>query len=276
MPNILKYSLTAILIATLVILVGRSFFTDSPTRISEIIHEPDVSSSDQDYITDLGLMRGHLIAAEELLDGGSSDEAQYHLDHPIEELYGDIELMLQEKDIDHENFHRSLESLYELAKTDPYGQGVEDKPWESVNNIQSSIDSFFQENPQTPEFIQGVFSNILQTALEEYKAGIGKNCKIVAPIEYQDSFGFVKYVEEELERASWVPNEMKEKMRPAVQELLKAWSPGEPFDEDTSGGEAMDCSTALSSIGDSPSVYPPEYPVMTPNMVSELVVKVLN
>ncbi|MEM1169795.1 MAG: hypothetical protein AAGJ08_12135 [Cyanobacteria bacterium P01_H01_bin.35] len=238
--------------------------------ISELIAEENYTNID--YITDLGLMRGHLIAATELLDTGSPAQAQHHLYHPLEELYDLVEPTLQKQGIDTEKFRKSLDKLYDTARFEPYSQARKDRLSEAVENIQSAIDAFFDKNPQSPEFVEKVFVRILETSAEEYGAGIGVNCKIIAPIEYQDSYGFVRYVEEvvtEGSKARWVSDGTRQKFQPIVQKFLLAWSPDEP-PKNTSNNNP-DCSVLLSSKGNQASVYPPEYPVMTGEEVSSLV-----
>ena len=250
--------------------------SNSTNELEPVADIPEENYTDLDYIADLGLMQGHLIAAEELLNGGSPAQAQHHLYHPLEELYDLVEPTLKEQGINTENFRKSLDELYDKARFEPYSQAREDKFSDAVANIRAAIEDFFKKNPQSPEFAEKVFDIILETSAEEYGAGIGRNCKIIAPIEYQDSYGFVKYVEEvvnENSKASWVSDATREKFQPIVKELLVAWSPGEPFQGNTNNNKP-DCSVALSQKGNQSSVYPPQYPVMTGQQISNLVEKI--
>ncbi|MEM8778646.1 MAG: hypothetical protein AAGF26_07215 [Cyanobacteria bacterium P01_G01_bin.49] len=270
------------LFVSIVTIAGCNFLNVSQKTTDEFSPKSNVPEkiSDSHYITVLGLMQGHLVAARDLLDGGTPDQAQYHLDHPLDELFGEIKPKLELEGVNTTEFYNSLDNLYSKAKFNPYSQEIKSKPWKSVTIIQSTIDSFVQKKFESSElnqneFVQKVLLSILETAAVEYEAGIGKNCKIIAPIEYQDSFGFVKYIEEELlreEQGSWIPNSTKEKFQPIVKNLLDAWSPGEPFKGNL--GEAPNCLEALSSLGNNPSVYPPEYPVMAANQVHQLIAEI--
>lgn len=281
MTNILKYVVIALVFAIFVVVIGQNLFSSPSSKTSEIFSGVEISESksisDLDYIKNLGLMQGHLIAAKELLDGGTPDQAQYHLDHPIDELYGEIEPRLQKEKV---NFRDSLEKLYDIAKYKPYNSQVNKIYNESIKKIQLAINNFFRDNRQRPEFAEPEFAenvliSILETASEEYEAAIGKNCKIIAPIEYQDSYGFVKYVKQELDdKESWASGDTKNKMSQGVQDILKAWSPGTPFDGTVS--EPPDCSNVVSEVGSKPSVYPPEYPVMTAKRLSKKIEKISN
>ncbi|NEQ86004.1 MAG: hypothetical protein F6K26_39735, partial [Moorea sp. SIO2I5] len=199
MKNILKYVFITLVVALLVVVIGYYLPSNPPTKTSEIFSNSEPEKLlDEDYIKNLGLMQGHLIAAKDLLNGGTPDQAQSHLEHPIEELYGEIQDKLKEEGVD--NFKQNLEDLYDTAKYKPYSDEVTKELDGAVAKIKSAIDSFFENNKnlQSPEFAEKVIISILNTASEEYEAAIGRNCKIVAPIEYQDSFGFVKYVENKL------------------------------------------------------------------------------
>ena len=49
-----------------------------------------VYDSDQMYLTQLGLMRGHLYVGIELYKNGFLENAKMHMKHPKSELYADI------------------------------------------------------------------------------------------------------------------------------------------------------------------------------------------
>ncbi|NEN98976.1 MAG: hypothetical protein F6K50_26830 [Moorea sp. SIO3I7] len=275
MKNILKYVFITLVFALLVVGIGYYLPSNPPTKTSEPFSNSEPEKLlDEDYIKNLGLMQGHLIAAKDLLNGGTPDQAQSHLEHPIEELYGEIKDKLKEEGVD--NFKQNLEELYDIAKYNPYSQDVTEKLGKSVVNIESAIDRFFEKNNnlQSPEFAEKVLISILNTASEEYEAAIGRNCKIVAPIEYQDSFGFVKYVKNKLSEKSWVPDQTREKMKSDVKNLLKAWSPDKDKPFKGKEIEPPNCLEALSPSGEKASVYPPEYPVMTPAQLSEEIAKI--
>ena len=66
-------------------------------------------AKDIDYMTKLGLMKGHLLVAKELLDQNQPKQAQPHIGHPVEEIYIDVEEQLEERKV--KEFKSNLVSL---------------------------------------------------------------------------------------------------------------------------------------------------------------------
>ena len=54
-------------------------------------------AKDVDYMVKLGLMKGHMYVAKELLDLNKPDQAEPHIGHPVEEIYADVEEQLKER-----------------------------------------------------------------------------------------------------------------------------------------------------------------------------------
>ncbi|NEQ62436.1 MAG: hypothetical protein F6K53_35615, partial [Moorea sp. SIO4A1] len=142
MKNILKYVLITLVVALLVVGIRYYLPSNPPTKTSEIFSNSEPEKIlDEDYIKNLGLMQGHLIAAKDLLNGGTPDQAQSHLEHPIEEIYGEIQDKLKEEGVD--DFKQNLEALYEKAKYHPYSDEVDEQFEESegsVAKIESAIE----------------------------------------------------------------------------------------------------------------------------------------
>ena len=72
-------------------------------------------AKDVDYMTKLGLMKGHLLVAKELLDFPKPDQAEPHIGHPVEEIYVDVEDQLKERNV--KEFKTALISLQDLVKS---------------------------------------------------------------------------------------------------------------------------------------------------------------
>lgn len=149
--------------------------------------DPDV-----DYMTALGLMKGHLIVAEELRDMQRYDEAEPHIAHPVEELYADVEEQLEERGGG--EFKTSLNELNDLAKSAPSAPKTEESFSASMASINAAIDAIPAEQRQSPEFVLDVMNGLLAVAAEEYAASISDG-KFVELVEYQDSRGFVIYAQ---------------------------------------------------------------------------------
>jgi hypothetical protein len=164
--------------------------TQTQTQIDPGHDQPKTELS---YLVALGLMKGHLSVAHELIEQGTPDQAEPHLGHPIEEIYGQIEEPLQTHKIP--EFKTTLIKLHELAKYAPANPGIKAGYDASIASINTAINSIPLAERQSPQFVIKAMGEILQTMADEYNAAVA-NDKIVARIEYQDSRGFMTYVEE--------------------------------------------------------------------------------
>jgi DNA uptake protein ComE-like DNA-binding protein len=147
---------------------------------------------DADYMVKLGLMKGHLFVAKELLDLNKPKDAEPHIGHPVEEIYTDVAEQLNERKV--KEFKTTLITLEDLVKA-----GAKDNTKVTTNfkDSMQSIDAAIAALPETqrksPTFILKVINGLLDTANSEYGAAISDG-KIKAAIEYQDSRGFITYV----------------------------------------------------------------------------------
>ena len=146
---------------------------------------------DADYMVKLGLMKGHLFVAKELLDLKKPKDAEPHIGHPVEEIYTDVADQLTERKV--KEFKTTLISLEDLVKA-----GAKDNNKVTTNFKESmvSIDGAIAAIPETqrksPTFVLQVINGLLDTANSEYGAAISDG-KFKAAIEYQDSRGFITY-----------------------------------------------------------------------------------
>jgi DNA uptake protein ComE-like DNA-binding protein len=150
-------------------------------------------AKDTDYMVKLGLMKGHLFVAKELLDLKKPKDAEPHIGHPVEEIYTDVAEQLTERKV--KEFKTTLITLEDLVKA-----GAKDNTKVSTNFKESmiAIDAAIAALPEaqrkSPDFVLQVINGLLDTANSEYGAAITDG-KIKAAIEYQDSRGFIAYVD---------------------------------------------------------------------------------
>ncbi len=205
------------------------------------------SNPDVNYMISLGLMKGHMMVAKELLDADKPEEAEPHIGHPVEEIYGDIEGELEERKV--EEFKGTLDELHDLVKTTPQAPELEEKYQAAMMAINGAISAIPQEQLSSPQFVLDSINGMLAVAAEEYEASLADG-KFVELIEYQDSRGFVLYSQQLFatvdEQLSGLAPEAAETVQESLSELTKAW----------------------------PSIDTPESPVLTPEEVSELVEKI--
>jgi Helix-hairpin-helix motif len=149
-------------------------------------------AKDVDYMTKLGLMKGHMLVASELLALKKPDQAEPHIGHPVEEIYVELEEQLGERKVP--EFKAILSEVQDLVKSKPDDAQIPSKFDQAMRAIDTAIDSLPETQRQTPSFAMQVINGLLETATAEYTAAIA-NGKIQAVIEYQDSRGFVEYAE---------------------------------------------------------------------------------
>ena len=201
-------------------------------------------AKDVDYMSKLGLMKGHLLVARELLDQNQPKQAEPHIGHPVEEIYVDVEDQLNERKV--KEFKTTLVSLQDLVKSNPKDSKVKTNFTSSVQAVDSAIAALPADQRSKPGFVLQVINELLDSANSEYGAAIA-NGKITAPIEYQDSRGFVFYANELYKGISSQVTQADPEAHKAIDtsfaELIKVW----------------------------PSAIPPAKAVKIPNDVTKLV-----
>lgn len=214
--------------------------------IEDIVLEGE--AKDVDYITKLGLMKGHLIVANELLVLNKPTQAEPHIGHPVEEIYADVEDQLTERKVP--EFKTTLINLQDLVKAGAKDQTkVKSEFQASLKSVDQAIAVLPETERRNPIFVLKVINGLLDTANSEYGAAIANN-KISAIIEYQDSRGFVIYAEE----------------------LYKAIAPTLAKTDAKTSAEIQKELTALKAVW--PSVEPPTKPVKSPAEVSTMIKKI--
>ncbi|MEO3704861.1 helix-hairpin-helix domain-containing protein [Trichormus azollae] len=201
-------------------------------------------AKDVDYMTKLGLMKGHLLVAKELLQQNLPKQAEPHIGHPVEEIYVDVEEQLNERKV--KEFKTNLVGLTNLVKSNPKDAKIKSNLTTSMANVHGAIAALPAEQRSKPEFVLQVINGLLDSANAEYGAAVA-NGKISAPIEYQDSRGFVIYSHELYKTISSAMAQSDPEAHKAIDttltELLKVW----------------------------PAAIPPAQAVKTPNDVTKLV-----
>jgi hypothetical protein len=189
----------------------------------------DTGNPDVDYMTVLGLMKGHLNAAQELIAAKNYVEAEPHIGHPIEELYGDIATVLPQKGV--KDFKPTLNQLHDLIQSAPDSPEVQTLFDESLASIDGAIAVIPQQQRNSPEFVISVMVEMLKNAAAEYKAAIANN-QFVEVVEYQDSKGFVDYADQlyqtVAEQKSQTDPEGHKTITDSLAELKTAWPSIEP------------------------------------------------
>jgi hypothetical protein len=166
-------------------------------RIKDIITIEEVvlvrEAKDIDYMVKLGLMKGHLFVAKELLDQQKAKDAEPHIGHPVEEIYVDIKDQLPERKV--KPFDKELIALQDLVKSGSKDNNkIQSEFKQSMQAVDTAIAALPESQRKSPAFVLQVINGLLDTASSEYQASIAKG-KITQAIEYQDSRGFVYYAD---------------------------------------------------------------------------------
>jgi hypothetical protein len=202
-------------------------------------------AKDVDYMTKLGLMKGHLYVAKELLDLNKPDQAEPHIGHPVEEIYADVEEQLNERKVP--AFKDPLIALQDEVKAGAKNASKVTSGFDSsMKSVETAIDALPATQRQTPAFVLQVINGLLDTANSEYGAAIA-NDKIAQVIEYQDSRGFILYANE------------------LYKTISDAMSKTQPDAHKSISTKLADLSTTWAAV------TPPEKLVKTSDQVSALV-----
>lgn len=196
------------------------------------------------YAAVLGLMKGHLLAASELMQLKDYKAAEQHIGHPVDELYGDLEPALMERGVP--PFKQQLTTLLDLVQSAPTSPQTD----AAFKNAQQHIDRALQAIPEQERldsgFVVAVIRQLLEAAGSEYAAAITDG-RFAETVEYQDSRGFVCYADQlHQEMAMTLQTrdpELNAKVRSTLDALLPVW----------------------------PSPMPPPRPLKTPAQVQTLV-----
>ncbi|MCY7335197.1 MAG: helix-hairpin-helix domain-containing protein [Chamaesiphon sp.] len=200
---------------------------------------------DADYMVKLGLMKGHLFVAKELLDLNKPKDAEPHIGHPVEEIYTDVADQLNERKV--KEFKTTLITLEDLVKAGAKDNNkVTTNFKESMQSIDGAIAVLPESQRKSPTFILRVINGLLDTANSEYGAAITDG-KIKAAIEYQDSRGFIVYA------------------NMLYKEIATTMAKDRPEEHKVIAENLKQLTTAW------PTAMPPATPVKTPAEVGKLV-----
>ncbi|XGV98033.1 MAG: helix-hairpin-helix domain-containing protein [Leptolyngbya sp. BL-A-14] len=231
-------------------LVSKNVVTQAQfDQIKDMVTVEDIAltgeAKDVDYMLKLGLMKGHLLVARELLDLQQPKQAEPHIGHPVEEIYADVEDQLQERNV--KEFKSTLIALQDLVRAGAKDTAKVNSEFKtSMQAVDDAIATLPEAQRQSPAFVLQVINGLLDTANSEYTAAIA-NGKISQAIEYQDSRGFVAYanalynsVAPQVEKEN---PETHKAIKQTMAELTKVW----------------------------PAPIPPATAVKTPPQVSQLI-----
>jgi hypothetical protein len=159
--------------------------------------EPDqeliarIVSDDVVYLTQLGLMRGHLFVGVRLYQEGEHGEAATHMKHPESELYAELRPGLEHRAA--ADFASHLEALAVAVETHQSVAQVDRLYEELVLSIkQAEAMTAALSAPQVALVIKSLLDNVAY----EYAIAVGPDGVLRNAHEYQDCLGFVEVANE--------------------------------------------------------------------------------
>lgn len=172
------------------------------------------AADDVAYLTQLGLMRGHLWVGHQLYQNNLHGMAITHMKHPKAELYSSLKEPFDIRRVD--GFAAELETL---------ASSVENKePAVEVEQAYVALTSAIKRtelgaDTMSPGLVGEVIVALLRTAGEEYAIGVVDG-KINNLHEYQDALGFTKIAGEWSRSAAFANNSEATAAAARIQSIL--------------------------------------------------------
>ena len=179
----------------------------------------DPATDDAAFLTQLGLIRGHLWVGMELFRAGHLDQARTHAKHPEDELYADLKPAFAARGL--EAIDAELGALAQAVDQGADGDTVE-AAYEALLAALSRAEDATQASPAV--WLQATV-NLVRTAGVEYELAVDENGLVVNAHEYQDALGFVKIADQITARQQGdhgVEAAVAE-IRPLIDALYPAW-----------------------------------------------------
>lgn len=154
--------------------------------------EPDAAltaqilEDDVAYLTQLGLMRGHLHVGVGLYDMGEHAEAATHMKHPESELYAELVPGMERRGA--AGFADELAALataVENGEDNAQVQQLYTRLEQSIREAEAAAADL--DTSETGDVIAGLLSHVA----EEYEIAVSSEGRMQNVHEYQDSLGFV-------------------------------------------------------------------------------------
>lgn len=157
----------------------------------------DPAIDDLAYLTQLGLMRGHLFVGKALYDEGFRAASKTHMKHPKSELYASLEPAFVERG--HVGFASELEQLASAVEDDQSPTVVNEAYQQLVYAISVAEQAAPSYTLASMQFQR--VAELLRTAYDEYNEGIVDGVTTM-PHEYQDAYGFTEVAKQILKSIS--------------------------------------------------------------------------
>ncbi|MEO1481134.1 MAG: hypothetical protein AAFU77_03430 [Myxococcota bacterium] len=180
--------------------------------------ETDLGTDNTAYLTQLGLMRGHLLVGYELFKAGHLDAAKTHMKHPENELYATVAPAFAARGTG--GFASELEALAAAVENNAPKATVD----AAYGTLVSAIER--NEKPAVDESTAArikLAAGLVRVAAEEYAIAVVDG-KMQNAHEYQDAYGFTKIARMNVTVAA--DGEAKSEALKLLDEALNTMWPG--------------------------------------------------
>jgi len=150
--------------------------------------ESNLATDDIAYLTQLGLMRGHLHVGYQLYQAGHLSHAKTHMKHPESELYADIAPAFAARNV--AGFATELKALATAVEQD-LGKAVVTLAYDKLAFAIANSVAVVKQTSQLPAEQLKLVMQLLRVAGEEYAIAV-VNGKMENAHEYQDAYGFTQ------------------------------------------------------------------------------------
>ena len=184
--------------------------------------ESKIITDDNEYLTNLNLMKGHLWVGIQLYQASFKDNAKMHMKHPKSELYEDMIPTFESRGAP--GFASELETLASSVENEETLQSINENYKILFKAINENERFVSKTSVSINKKIELVIS-LLKIAEEEYAIGI-VNGKVENKYEYQDAMGFTniaKNIIEDINTEDKAQKNRLSKIVAAINSLSPLW-----------------------------------------------------
>ena len=179
----------------------------------------DLTTDDAAYLTQLGLLRGHLLVGFELYRRALPEMSETHMKHPKEELYADLTPAFESRGCD-----GFADELTELARVVASRAGTEvvTSKFELLSAAIRRCEAVAEYEDQA--VVTQVVRNLLGNAMIEYEIGVIDG-SIDNVHEYQDAWGFTQIAGQYARSPAFLENDEGRLITRELQNLISSLEP---------------------------------------------------
>ncbi len=184
--------------------------------------ENQFANDDLGYLTQLGLMRGHLFVGHQLYKAGHFDHAKMHMKHPESELYAGVAPAFNARgvpgfSVELSNLSQAVENESPLAEVDA--------AYTALTAAIAATEAPVVNANQGPAARLALVVELLRVAGEEYAIAVVDG-QMQNAHEYQDALGFTKIARNVIEGLDGVDTQLNDTKKDAIgvlDSLAELW-----------------------------------------------------